>query len=84
MSPLILKRASASWPSGELNEDDFDVVADGAVGGRLFKANATPVGMSWMWSLAFGHQEVARRCMATLRRARPQWPHSHRAGGARK
>ena len=57
MSPLILKRASASWPSGELNEDDFDVVADGAVGGRLFKANATPVGMSWMWSLAFGPQE---------------------------
>jgi hypothetical protein len=25
--------------------------------GRIFKANATPVGMSWMWPLAFGHHE---------------------------
>jgi hypothetical protein len=27
---LILKRASASRPSGEWNEDDYDVLADGA------------------------------------------------------
>jgi len=26
---LILKRASASRPSGEWNDDDFDVLADG-------------------------------------------------------
>jgi hypothetical protein len=57
VSPLILKRASASRPSGEWNEDDFDVLADGAVVGRIFKANATPAGMSWMWTLAFGHRE---------------------------
>jgi hypothetical protein len=31
---LILKRASASRPSGEWNEDDFDVLAEGAVVGR--------------------------------------------------
>ena len=37
---LILKRASASRPSGEWNDDDFDVLADGAVVGRIFKANA--------------------------------------------
>jgi hypothetical protein len=54
---LVLKRASANRPSGEWNEDDFDVLADGAVVGRIFKANATPVGMSWMWTLAFGHHE---------------------------
>jgi hypothetical protein len=41
---LILKRASASRPSGEWNEDDFDVLADGAVVGRIFKANAAPGG----------------------------------------
>jgi hypothetical protein len=29
--PLILKRASASRPSGEWKGDDFDVLADGAV-----------------------------------------------------
>ena len=37
---LILKRASASRLSGEWNEDDFDVLAEGAVVGRIFKANA--------------------------------------------
>jgi hypothetical protein len=56
-SHLILKRASASRHSGEWNEDDFDVLADGAVVGRLFKANAAPVGMPWMWTLGFGHHE---------------------------
>jgi hypothetical protein len=38
---LILKRASASRPSGEWKDDDFDVLADGVVVGRIFKANAT-------------------------------------------
>jgi hypothetical protein len=33
------------------------VLADGAVVGRIFKANAVPVGSPWMWRLAFGHQE---------------------------
>jgi hypothetical protein len=40
---LILKRASASRPSGEWNDDDYDVLADGAVVGRIFKVNAAPV-----------------------------------------
>jgi hypothetical protein len=40
---LILKRASASRPSGQWNDDDFDVLADGVVVGRIFKANAAPV-----------------------------------------
>jgi hypothetical protein len=58
MSPsLILKRASASRPSGEWNDDDYDVLADSVVVGRIFKANATPVGMAWMWTLAFGHHQ---------------------------
>ena len=50
MTGLILKRASASRPSGEWNDDDFDVLADGAVIGRIFKANAAPVGSPWMWA----------------------------------
>jgi hypothetical protein len=49
MGQLILKRASASRPSGEWNDD--------VVIGRIFKANASPVGASWMWTLAFGHHE---------------------------
>ena len=51
MTGLILKRASASSPSGEWHDDDFDVLADGAMVGRIFKANAAPVGSPWMWTL---------------------------------
>ena len=54
---LILKRASASRSSGEWNGDDYDVLANGEVVGRIFKANAAPVGSPWMWTLAFGHHE---------------------------
>jgi hypothetical protein len=35
---LILRRASASRPSGEWNDDDYDVLEDGVVVGRIFKA----------------------------------------------
>ena len=57
MTGLILKRASASRPSGEWNEDDIDVLADSAVVGRIFKATAAPAATPWMWTLAFGHHE---------------------------
>jgi hypothetical protein len=49
---LILKRASASCPSGEWNDDDYDVLAGGAVVGRIMKASAAPVGAPWLWTLA--------------------------------
>jgi hypothetical protein len=52
---LLLKRASASRLSGQWNEDDFDVLAEGAVVGRIFKVNAAPIGSPWMWTLAFGY-----------------------------
>jgi hypothetical protein len=43
---LILKRASVSRSSGQWSDDDFDVLAEGVVVGRIFKANdeATPRG----------------------------------------
>jgi hypothetical protein len=53
----LLKRAALSRPSGEWNDDDYDVLADGVVVGRIFKANAALVGTPWMWTLAFGHHE---------------------------
>jgi hypothetical protein len=40
---LILKRASMSCPSGEWSDDDFDVLADAVVVGRIMRANAAPV-----------------------------------------
>jgi hypothetical protein len=54
---LILKRASASRPSGEWNDDGFDVLADGVVVGRIFQAKAAPVGASWMWDARVRHHE---------------------------
>jgi hypothetical protein len=57
MTVLLLKRPASSRPSGEWNEDDYDVLADGEVVGRIFKANSAPVGEPWMWTLAFGHHE---------------------------
>jgi NAD(P)H-hydrate repair Nnr-like enzyme with NAD(P)H-hydrate dehydratase domain len=43
MAQLMLRRAAASRRSGEWNEDDYDVIADGVAVGRIFKANAAPV-----------------------------------------
>ena len=41
----------------EWNEDDFNVLEDSVVVGRIFKANAAPASSPWMWTLAFGHHE---------------------------
>ena len=81
---LILRRASAFRPSGEWNDDDYDVLCNGVVVGRIMQAAAVPVGMLWMWTLAFGHHEDARRRMAMPQRARPLWRHSRRAGGGNR
>ena len=34
-----------------------DVLANGEVVGRIFKANAAPVGSPWMWAFIFLHHE---------------------------
>jgi hypothetical protein len=54
---LALKRASTSRPSGQWNDEDFDVVCDGVVVGRIMKAAAAPVGEPWLWTLAFSQHE---------------------------
>jgi hypothetical protein len=54
---LVLKRASDSRLSGEWNDDDYDVLAEGVVIGRIRKAAAAPAGQPWLWTLAFGQHE---------------------------
>jgi hypothetical protein len=49
--PLVLKRVMAS------RVDDYDVLADGIVVGRLTKAAAAPEGKPWMWTLAGQHED---------------------------
>ena len=51
MDQLILKRASASR-----SDDNYDVLADGVLVGRIFKVRLggrTP----WMWTLAEGQHD---------------------------
>jgi hypothetical protein len=57
MVSLTLKRASASRQSGDWKDDDFDVLADGVVVGRIFNSAASPVGTPCMWTLIYGHHE---------------------------
>ena len=54
-TPLILKRA----PVGD-NEDDFSVLEDGAVVGRIFKAQVAPQGRQWMWASGHSADSVSR------------------------
>ena len=64
---LILKRASTSRISGERNDDDFDVLANGVVVGRIMKVQAAPVGTLWMWTLAFWWSPSGPHADARLR-----------------
>ena len=48
--------ASASRPSGEWNDDDFDVLANGEIVGRVFKVDVS-IARPWMWTLDIGYHE---------------------------
>jgi hypothetical protein len=52
MTELSLKK------SGRRREDHYDVIADGAVVGRIMFFTATPNGSPWMWTIAPGYEEV--------------------------
>jgi hypothetical protein len=55
MTPLILKRGDPSR-----REDDYDVLENGVVVGRIFKVPAAaPEGRPWMW--ASGHGDDIKR-----------------------
>jgi len=58
---LVLKRRSASRSSGEWRDDDYDVLENGVVVGRIFKVPVEPPNRPWMW--ASGHSA------ATVKRA---------------
>jgi hypothetical protein len=78
MTQLILKRA----PIGD-NQDDYDVLENGVIVGRIFKVPVAPQGRPWIW--ASGHNGDHRRAAhgtATSRRGRLRWRRSQRAGGA--
>jgi hypothetical protein len=53
----FLKRASASRPSGQWSEDDYDVIAEDTVVGRILRSAGVPPDRQWMWTLAYGYHE---------------------------
>jgi hypothetical protein len=53
--PLILKRA----PVGD-NPDDYSVLENGVVVGRIFKAQVAPEGRPWMWASGHSADSVKR------------------------
>jgi hypothetical protein len=53
MSPLILKRAKASRSSGEWRDDDYDVLENGVVVGRIVLEPAAPAGRQWGWASGY-------------------------------
>jgi hypothetical protein len=55
MTPLILKRA----PVGD-NQDDYSVLEEGVVVGRIFKAQVAPEGRPWMWASGHSADSVKR------------------------
>ena len=78
---LTLKRASASRPSGAWGEDDYDVLIDGMVVGRIVKAAASPVASPGCGHCSSATTKTAHPRTAMSRRARPRWGHSLRVGG---
>jgi hypothetical protein len=53
MPSLILKRARASRPSGQWQDEDYDVLADGKVVGRILEAGSRfdPPDLLWKWAI---------------------------------
>ena len=74
MTPLILKRA----PIGD-NKDDYDVLENGKVVGRIFMVPTAPQGRPWMWAsghgghierAAHGYAETCEAAMAAFAKNR--------------
>jgi hypothetical protein len=57
MIQLILKRASASRSSSEWRDDDYDLLADGAIVGRISLTPDAPQNRRWLWTLAHGQHK---------------------------
>ena len=67
------------------------MLAGGVVVGRILKSAAAPVGMPWLWTLAYGHHEdrwpthgyepTREAAMAALAKS---WPSPHVSFGTRE
>jgi hypothetical protein len=71
MKRLILTRASVSRSSGQWRDDDYDVLENGVIVGRIFFLDAVgPRGRPWMWASGHGrHTERAAHGFEATREA---------------
>jgi hypothetical protein len=75
---LVLKRA----PIGD-NPEDYSVLEDGVVVGRIFTVPTAPPGRPWMW--ASGHSAATvKRAAHGYEPTRPRWQRSRKVGGGRR
>ena len=77
---LILMRASVTRSSGQWSDDDYDVLENGKVVGRIFFLDAVgPQGRTWRW--ASGHNGGIKRAAHGYEPTRRRgWRRSRRAG----
>jgi hypothetical protein len=85
MLSLTLKRASASRPSGQWQDEDYDVLADGKVVGRILESGSRfePPDLRWTWSITSiwpatkgvtnGTAATREEAMAKFRAAWARW-----------
>jgi hypothetical protein len=59
-SSLILKHGNASRPSGQWQDEDYDVLADGKVVGRICLEAVAPQGRPWGWASGHGGHHIER------------------------
>jgi hypothetical protein len=82
MTSLVLKRASASRPSGQWSDEDYDVLADSKGASRIYEVVGSRFGspdMRWFWSVTeivpaipnatYGHAGTREEAMAKFRAA---------------
>ena len=78
---LILRRASAFRPSGEWNDDDYDVLCNGVVVGRIMQTATVQVGDGQEAARQSTRPQTSVVSAETVGPARAAtWPPRRRAG----
>jgi hypothetical protein len=60
VSSLILKRGNLSRSSGQWSDDDYDVLENGVVVGRIVLEPAAPAGRQWAWASGHSADSIKR------------------------
>ena len=77
---LVFNRAAASRSAEQWDRDDYEVLADGVVVGRIFVSLVAPKDAPWFWCLTHGHHRVrapthgtAATCEAAMAEFAKSW-----------